>query len=177
MQIGNRIASLRKKAGLTQEQLADAIGTSRQAVSKWESGKAQPDLDYAIRMGTHFGVSMDYLLLGQESGEPAVQPVAEPEEKKTQRYNGRAFSILFALILIISTAIYFLLPLFASMYQMEMMETGSWLTYAEDYLEIQPLRNIVLLDRLGLFAGVSGLCWVYREQVKKIVEFFIDGGQ
>ena len=70
MDIGQRIMDLRKKRGMTQEHLAEVLGTTRQAVSKWESGKSAPDLDYAIAMGKYFGVSMDYLLLGVEEKLP-----------------------------------------------------------------------------------------------------------
>lgn len=69
MGVGKRIAELRKKQGLTQEQLAEMLSTTRQAVSKWESEKSTPDIVYVISMGKIFGVSMDYLLLGME---PAV---------------------------------------------------------------------------------------------------------
>lgn len=64
MHVGKRIAELRRKQGLTQEQLGQLLGTTRQAVSKWESGKSNPDLDYVIHMGMLFRVSMDELLLG-----------------------------------------------------------------------------------------------------------------
>ena len=43
MELNERIASVRKAAGLTQEQLGELVGVSRQAVSKWESGQAVPD--------------------------------------------------------------------------------------------------------------------------------------
>ena len=76
MRIGKRLSELRKKHGFTQEQLADRLGTTRQAVSKWESEKSNPDLDYVIQMGKIFGVSMDYLLLGTE---PAFQCEQQPK--------------------------------------------------------------------------------------------------
>lgn len=50
MNIADRIQTLRKTKGLSQEQLADAIGVSRQAVSKWESEQTTPDLEKIILM-------------------------------------------------------------------------------------------------------------------------------
>ncbi|SMC37394.1 Helix-turn-helix [Oscillospiraceae bacterium] len=69
MNIADRIQSLRKAKGMSQEQLADAVGVSRQAVSKWESEQATPDLDKVVIMSDIFEVTTDYILKGIE---PAV---------------------------------------------------------------------------------------------------------
>ena len=61
-----RITGLRKQAGLSQEQLGKELNISRQAISKWESGQANPDLSYIGPMCDLFGVSADYLLFGKE---------------------------------------------------------------------------------------------------------------
>ncbi|MBQ9746531.1 MAG: helix-turn-helix transcriptional regulator [Clostridia bacterium] len=61
MNIGNKIKALRKKRGITQEQLAESIGVSFQAVSKWETGIALPDITLAPILASYFGVSMDTL--------------------------------------------------------------------------------------------------------------------
>ena len=65
--LSEKLYALRKGRGLTQEQLAEALGVSRQAVSKWESNQANPDVAYLAEMCRLFGVSSDWLLLGQES--------------------------------------------------------------------------------------------------------------
>lgn len=67
MQLNERIALARKQAGLSQEQLGEKLGVSRQAVSKWESGQTNPDVAYIIEMCRLLGVSSDWLLLGEES--------------------------------------------------------------------------------------------------------------
>lgn len=54
MTLGERIQSYRKKNGLSQEQLAEALGVSRQAVSKWELNDAQPDLDKVLALAGCF---------------------------------------------------------------------------------------------------------------------------
>lgn len=66
MEIPQRIQESRKKKGISQEQLAEVLGVSRQAVSKWESGQAMPELDKVIGMSEYFGVSTDWLLRGVE---------------------------------------------------------------------------------------------------------------
>ena len=62
MILADKIVELRKKNGWSQEELAEQLGVSRQAVSKWESGASIPDLDKIIRLSGIFGVSTDYLL-------------------------------------------------------------------------------------------------------------------
>ena len=62
MIFADKIADLRKKNGWSQEELANQLGVSRQAVSKWESASSIPDLDKIIKMSSIFGVSTDYLL-------------------------------------------------------------------------------------------------------------------
>lgn len=62
MSFSNNLISLRKQAGLSQEQLGDEIGVSRQAVSKWESGSTTPELDKLMSLGDFFGVTLDQLV-------------------------------------------------------------------------------------------------------------------
>lgn len=62
MILADKITSLRKKCGWSQEELADQLGISRQSVSKWESGMSIPDLEKIVKMSALFGVSTDYLL-------------------------------------------------------------------------------------------------------------------
>ena len=62
MTMGEKILSLRKARGWSQEELADRVGVSRQAVSRWESDSAKPDADKIVGICDLFGVSADYLL-------------------------------------------------------------------------------------------------------------------
>ena len=66
MTMADRIQSLRKAKGISQEELADKIGVSRQAISKWESEQSSPDLEKIIRLSDYFEVTTDYLLKGIE---------------------------------------------------------------------------------------------------------------
>lgn len=65
----DRIAAARKLAGLTQEQLGELLGVTRQAVSKWESGQTVPDAVTVARLCEALHVSADYVLLGKEPEE------------------------------------------------------------------------------------------------------------
>lgn len=62
MEFSEKLMTLRKQAGLSQEQLADRLGVTRQSVSKWESGAAFPELVKLISLSEMFGVSVDYLV-------------------------------------------------------------------------------------------------------------------
>ena len=69
MILADKIMTLRKKCGWSQEDLADQLGISRQSVSKWESGMSIPDLEKIVKMSSLFGVSTDYLLKDEIEGE------------------------------------------------------------------------------------------------------------
>lgn len=62
IELGNRLAELRKQHGLSQEELADQLGVSRQAISKWERGEASPDTDNLIELARIYNISLDELL-------------------------------------------------------------------------------------------------------------------
>lgn len=66
MNIADRIQTLRKAKGMSQEGLADRIGVARQTVSKWESEQSLPDLEKIILLSECFEVTTDYLLKGIE---------------------------------------------------------------------------------------------------------------
>ncbi|MFR6180934.1 MAG: helix-turn-helix domain-containing protein, partial [Flavonifractor plautii] len=79
MELGERLYQLRRERRMSQEALADALGVSRQSVSKWENGASTPDLDKLVRLGELFGLSLDELVKGQapptaEGTEAAVRP-------------------------------------------------------------------------------------------------------
>ena len=74
MEFQNRLYELRKKAGLSQEGLADLLGVTRQAVQKWEAGSSRPDMDNLAALARYFNVTLDYLVTGREP-EPYAQEV------------------------------------------------------------------------------------------------------
>ena len=82
MNIGNKIRELRKQRGITQEQLAESIGISFQAVSKWENNIALPDITLAPVLASYFGVSMDELFdFNLKEIEYAVERITEEAYK------------------------------------------------------------------------------------------------
>ena len=83
MTIGKRIGLLRKEKGLTQEELAQHMGISPQAVSKWEHDQTCPDISALPKLAGLLGVSVDELLSGPQ--ELAPVRVLPPEERKDPR--------------------------------------------------------------------------------------------
>ena len=63
MNISEKIRTLRKSKGMSQEELAGQVNISRQAVSRWENGTALPDADNIVQLSKLFGVTTDYLLM------------------------------------------------------------------------------------------------------------------
>lgn len=74
MNFQQRLQELRRRAGLSQEELANLLGVSRQAVQKWEAGASRPDLDNLAALAEYFQVSLDYLVAGREPVTTAPPP-------------------------------------------------------------------------------------------------------
>ena len=110
MNISQKILLQRKKKGISQEDLANALNVSRQAVSKWESSQSVPDMDKIVALSSYFNITTDYLLkdeietmdgadnyssknvdmqiLNKELSENDIQNIRnEPENKKHTSYS------------------------------------------------------------------------------------------
>lgn len=92
MNLSDRIQYLREVRGISQEGLAEKLGVSRQAVSKWESEQSMPDLDKIISMSDYFEVTTDYLLKG-------IEPVVQKEEEQSIKHRRIASNICYQLSL------------------------------------------------------------------------------
>lgn len=89
MNISERLQELRKKEGYSQEQVAEMLGLSRQAISKWESGQGKPEIDNIIKLTEIYHVSADYILLGTEK-----ISVPAPEKKELSHEYKKAIGII-----------------------------------------------------------------------------------
>ena len=79
MTLGQRISELRKERGYAQEYVAEQLGVSRQAVSKWETDQSAPDTYNLIALSELLGVSVEYLATGKQAeAVPQTQPQAAP---------------------------------------------------------------------------------------------------
>lgn len=103
MEFNEKLQELRKRKGLTQEELAEALFVSRTAVSKWESGRGYPNIDSLKAIAKFFGVTIDELLSGAE-----LLSIAEEDTRQTEnRFRDRVFGLLDC-----SIAMFFFLPFF-----------------------------------------------------------------
>lgn len=106
--MGKRIMSLRKQAGMTQEQLAEHLGVSPQAVSKWENDVSCPDIGTLPKLAEVFGVTTDVLLGVQSTVTAEKEPYApkaevdydvdSSSEKRHSKFHGLGFSFLLIII-------------------------------------------------------------------------------
>ena len=79
--LGKRIAELRREKGLKQDELAEKLNVSPQAVSKWENDQTCPDISLLPDLAKILGVSVDELLSGKKEDVPAVRMLPESERK------------------------------------------------------------------------------------------------
>jgi len=88
--IANRLATLRKQNGFSQEELAGKLGISRQAVSKWERAESSPDTDNLIALAKLYQISLDALLESDEetiqNERFAAQAQAESDKEQTSKH-------------------------------------------------------------------------------------------
>ena len=87
MRLEEKLTVLRKESGYTQLDLAEKVRVSRQAISKWETGRALPSAENLKYLSELFGVSVDYLLNDDMTEEPKPkeqEPALEPQTKEPQ---------------------------------------------------------------------------------------------
>ena len=169
MEIPQRIQESRKKKGISQEQLAEVLGVSRQAVSKWESGQAMPELDKVIGMSEYFGVSTDWLLRGVE---PAGDPHAGRGKPGREWIAGAALAfgaLGSGALWLASRFVKVPIPYHYTENGQELVmwsgdRTGHSLRYFVEHYDLEGLAVVLVLAAL---AGAAGLVLWARKQRKK----------
>lgn len=100
--LSERIYTLRRKMGLSQEQLAEKIGVSRQAISKWEVGQSVPELEKMKALCECFGISMDELV-GKSPPKKELEPSIDQNRRlKTESKAGIILCIIGAVLLLMA---------------------------------------------------------------------------
>ena len=102
MDMGNKLASLRKQKGLSQLELAEAMNVSRQAVSMWESGATIPSIDNLVLLGRLYEVSVDEILGTAPAKQDSEKAENRAEKKPLRRLLIAAALALAALIIAVS---------------------------------------------------------------------------
>ncbi len=121
MTLQDKISKLRKKNGWSQEDLADKLYVTRQAVSKWESGQSLPDVEKIVHMSKLFGVTTDYLLNEEIEAEDVIEESVANDNKILEQDDVDAYlrtektkSIYYAIsvcLMLFSPVIYMILKL------------------------------------------------------------------
>lgn len=117
MILADKIMQLRKKAGWSQEELAEQLGVTRQSVSKWEGAQSVPDMDKVVQMSRLFGVTTDYLLKDEIEEQAAALVEESPLRRVTMgqaadylaRRRAAAPKVAFAVLLCIVSPVTLLL--------------------------------------------------------------------
>ena len=137
--LGQRLYDLRRKQGLSQEQLAEKINVSRQTVSKWESGQSTPDLPKLLALAEVYSLSLDELV-GNTPPSPAPEPTQttdpQPETSLFPRIAGLFMCLLGIACLLLAVVILFIDP------QAEQSIAGSF---------------AITIDGFGVVYGMSAL--------------------
>ena len=135
MTFGEKLQKLRAQAGLSQDQLAELLDVSRQAVSKWERNEAMPEAEKIVRISRQFGVSTDYLLL-EELEEPETANTTAPAAglwvRVKQWYRNRGYLLAWVLAAWGVWNLVDLAVLAANTYQQAQdLENFAWVKYVQ----------------------------------------------
>ena len=167
MEFHEKLQELRKRKGLTQEELAERLYVSRSAVSKWESGRGYPNIDSLKAIATLFSVTIDDLLSGDE-----VLTIAEEgyRQKETQ-FRSMVFGLLD-----FSIAMFFFLPFFGQNSD-GMIHAVSLLslTVTESYLQTVYFGIVIGMIALGILTLALQNCrQVFWMQNKEKLSFLLN---
>ena len=161
MQLSENITQLRKAMGLSQEQLAEQVGVSRQSISKWETGQSAPELDKLLLLSQAFAVSTD-LLLGNNAPETEPKPGhAAPPLGDYVKANllrrlltiGWATSLIgFAALVVEVISLFFIRN---ATIELEVSIGGSFRPDLMYYASQTPMNYLLTLTLLFVFAGIA----------------------
>ena len=138
MSCSENLQYLRKKQNLTQEQFAEQMEVSRQAVSKWESQQSLPDVEKLIALSDYFGVSTDYLLKGTENN------IGSPYKNEKQNKKSDYLFPIIGKILYMASAFFIALELISAF--------ANWY----EHQRMTDLIGSFLLGAAGVFSYMAG---------------------
>ena len=142
MEFNEKLQTLRKQKGLTQEELAEILFVSRTAVSKWESGRGMPSIESLKAISKFFAVTLDDLLSSEE-----LLVIAEDDHKQKEMY---IRDMIYGL-LDCSMALLFLLPFFGQEVNGAIQEVSLLaLTEIQLYLKVLYLVIVIGMTALGV---------------------------
>ena len=151
MEFNEKLQQLRKRKGMTQEELAEVLYVSRTAVSKWESGRGYPNIDSLKAIATFFHVTIDELLSGDE-----LLTLAQEERQQSER---RQRDLVYGL-LDVSSALLLFLPFFGQEAEGSIRSVSLLsLTGAPGYLKAAYLLLVTGMILLGILTLALQNLW------------------
>ena len=122
MNLGNNLFQARKRAGLSQEQVAEKLGVARQTISKWELGETTPEMDKLIIMSELYNITLDELMKEENEG----KVVNDPNNTNSQKLAGMTIKILKGIgIFILIVAILYVFLMIIGFVAFSRVETNS----------------------------------------------------
>lgn len=170
MDLAEKIQSLRKQKNISQEQLAEMMGISRQSISKWESQQSVPELDKIVRLSDIFGVSTDYLLKDtqQDQGVRAISDSNAISTKKKPRVIVGIICVAFSVTSI------FIMWVLSKVYPAPIVNynvaTEQWLVGFENFLWFHSLEGFYTFCFVIALAGILLLVFPKLKKSKIIIK-------
>lgn len=167
MEFNEKLQELRKRKGLTQEELAEALYVSRTAISKWESGRGYPSIDSLKAIAGYFSVTIDDLLSGDE-----ILVIAEEDQKQKEM---QSRDLVFGL-LDCSCAMFFFLPFFGQRVDGIIHEVSLLsLTGISSYMRVAYFVVIAVMAASGLLTFALQNCqWAFWIRNKSKVSILLN---
>ena len=159
MELSENILQFRRALGLSQEQLAEQVGVSRQSISKLETGQSAPELDKLVALSRVFGVSTDELL-GNNSQKQENPPLANPVNDYVRANLLRRFFTLGWITVLVGVLALLLewISLYSIRNAMIAAQISRGAGYHEDimhYAQTPPMSYVITLTIILILAGLS----------------------
>ena len=168
MTLGENIQQLRKASGFSQEQLAEMVGVSRQAISKWETDQSSPEIENILLLSKVFSISTDELLgnvttVSAEVSAPQLDSVIQFNTKKRQ-FNIGWITIVIGIILLILELFSLKIIQFSAM---QYAATEGYYSNPMEYARIAPMPIIFTLTIIMIILGVGLTVFSFIRAKKK----------
>ena len=122
MSLGNNMFKARKKCGMTQEEVSEKLGVSRQTISKWELGETTPEMDKLIMISELYNITLDELMKEENEG----KVINDPNNTNSQKLAGMTIKILKGIgIFILIVAILYVFLMIIGFVAFNKVETNS----------------------------------------------------
>lgn len=156
MSFGTNLAEMRKKHGLSQEELGEKLGVSRQTIYTWESDTSSPSMDKLILIADFFGCTVDSLIRGEAEAVTEAQSFCGNKLKITKFIKGFAFKIAFATFLVLT-----------GISAMIMLEP-----FVGDYALAAFFVPLIAAVAIYIYAGISHSAFFTRSENKNYKSLF-----